>query len=130
MDDVPDFTAANTALEEGRYDDALAFVLAPDPLPRLAELNLNAAHLPLLPLGRQAPRLASDLSTYARETRERAQALRGLGRVSEADALCRTALAGLGTDEMRKLAQAELDEAGAIHRILGAHQQQHWGPPP
>ena len=122
------FLAMPAILDAG--DFVLAEQLTPDPLTSLATLNLNAAHLPLLPLGRQAPRLAVELSTFARETSERAQALRGLGRLTEADELCRAALQGLASDEMRELAQAELDEAGAIHRILAQHQQTHWGPPP
>lgn len=122
------FLAMPAILDAG--DFVLAEQLAPDPMRRLAGLNLDAAHLPLLPLGRQAPRLAAELWTFAQQTRERAQALRGLGRVSEADALCRAALQGLANDEMRELAQAELDEAGAINRILAEHQETHWAPPP
>lgn len=107
-------------------DFVLAEQLAPDPMRQLAAINMNAEHLPLLPPGRQAPRLAAELWTFAQQTRERAQALRGLGRVTEADALRQAALQGLANDEMREMAKAELDEAGAINRILGEHQEKNW----
>jgi len=122
------FVAMPAILEAG--DFALAEQLAPDPMRSLASLNLNAAHLPLLPPERQAPRLALDLSSFARELRERAQALRGLGRAPQADALCQAALEGLANDELRRLARLELDDAGAIHRILAEHQERHWRPAP
>lgn len=115
-----EFRAVPAALAVG--DFLLAEQLVPDPLPQLACVNDTALRFPLFPPTRTAPRLGAELSNFAGAVRQRAQALRGLGRGGEADALCRAALAGLANDELRRLAQAELDEDGAINRAITEHQ--------
>lgn len=115
-----EFRAVPAALAVG--DFLLAEQLVPDPLPQLACVNDTALRFALFPPSRTAPRLGAELSNFAGAVRQRAQALRGLGRGDEADALCQAALAGLANDELRRLAQAELDEDGAIIQAITAHQ--------
>ena len=101
-------------------DYALAERYVGDPLSRLAELNSLAEKLPLIPVGREAPRLAAELSNFVRELSLRAAVLRGLRRAAEADALQNAAIAGLTDDAMRALALRELADHGAINREIAA----------
>jgi hypothetical protein len=49
--------------------------------------------------------------------------LRGLGRSAEAAAVRDGLLRGLANEELRSLAEQELDEPGTISRKLGEHQE-------
>jgi ribosomal protein S18 acetylase RimI-like enzyme len=101
-------------------DYALAERYISDPLPRLAELNRLAQTLPLMPAGGEPPRLAAELSNFARELSLCTAVWRGLGRGNEADTLRNAAIAGLANDEMRALALRELAERGAITREIAS----------
>lgn len=104
--------------------DAQDYVLAEryvsDPLPRLAELNSLAEKLPLIPAGREAPRLAAELSNFVRDLTLCTAVWRGLGRSTEADALQSAAIAGISNDAMRAVARRELEQSGVIIREVTA----------
>lgn len=93
-----------------------------DPLDLLPQLNEHARSYPMFPPGRSAPRLAADLSNFAKDLRLRAAIVRGLGREDEAQALLDAALAGLPNDELRDWTGRDLAAPGAIIRALSQHQ--------
>lgn len=103
-------------------DFALAQRYLPEPVARLAELNELATRLPLYHTRGEAPRLAAELSNYAADVRLRAAILAGLGRGDEAREGCGAALAGIASDELRRLAQCEIDTPGTITRLVSEHQ--------
>lgn len=111
-------------------DFALADRYRGEPLEMLAAVNDTAAHLPLLPPGRKAPRLAGELSNLTRDVRIAMAVLRGLGRPAEAEALRATLLAGLASEELRGVAQRELDTPGTINRMIVDHHMALDGMPP
>lgn len=102
------------------------FVLAErhrgDPLALLAEVNCNARTFTLFPPARQAPRLAAELMSLTRDVRIAIAVLRGLGRQAEAGAVRAGLLRGLASEELRVLAERELDEPGTISQRMAAHQ--------
>jgi len=110
-------------------DFALADRYRGEPLDMLAPVNDTAAHMPLLPPDRKAPRLAGELMNLTRDVRLAMAVLRGLGRPAEADALREGMLAGLASAELRELAGRELDAPGTINRMLVDHQMAQEGPP-
>jgi RimJ/RimL family protein N-acetyltransferase len=116
------FVALPAVVEAG--DFALAERYLPDPLGDLPKLNELAQQWPLFPPGRSAPRLAGELSNFARALRLRAAVLRGLQRGAEADALLDTALAGLPNDELRDWVRRDLRYPGIIHRAHGDHRME------
>jgi hypothetical protein len=103
-------------------DFTLADTYLPDPLKQLTELNNLANELPVYPPLREAPRLAAELSNFMKDVILRAAILEGLGRNEEAQSLRHEAVAGLGTDEMRKLGIAEIAVPGSIIRELTSRQ--------
>lgn len=111
-------------------DFALADRYRGEPLAMLLPVNDTAAHIPLLPPGRKAPRLAADLMNLTRDVRIAIAVLRGLGRPQEAGALREAMLAGLASAELREVAGRELDEPGTINRMVVDHQMAQEGPPP
>lgn len=110
-------------------DFALADRYRGEPLVMLAPVNDSAAHLPLLPPGRKAPRLAGELVNLTRDVRIAVAVLRGLGRSGEADALRESLLAGLASAELREVAGRELDAPGTIKRMIVDHQMALEGSP-
>jgi RimJ/RimL family protein N-acetyltransferase len=78
----------------------------------------------LFPPAGTAPRLAGELSNFARDLRLRAAILRGLGRGLEADALLDAAMAGLANDELRDWVRRDLRWPGVIHRAMADHQME------
>lgn len=93
-----------------------------DPLAQLETVKEAARNFPLFPPPGQAPRLAAELTNLTREAGIAIAVLRGLGREAEAEAV-RTALLGaLENEEVRALAERELEEPGAITRLVVAHQ--------
>jgi hypothetical protein len=108
-------------------DFALADRYRGDPLALLGAVNEAAATLPLLPPGRQAPRLASELTNLTRDVRIGIAVLRGLERIAEADSLRDALLHGLANEELRMLAERELAAPGTITRTLVAHQMAQEG---
>lgn len=111
-------------------DFALADRYRGKPLAMLEPVNESAAHFPVLPPGRTAPRLAAEMMILTRDVRIAIAVLRGLGRPDEAAALREALLAGLATDELREVAGRELDEPGTINRLLVEHQMAQETPPP
>lgn len=103
-------------------DFALAERYRGDPLALLAEVNCNARTWTLFPPGRQAPRLAAELMNLTREARIGIAVLRGLGRQAEAEAVRDGLLCGLANEELRALAERELEEPGAISRRIAEHR--------
>lgn len=99
-------------------DFALAERYRRDPLDLLAQVNCAAATLPLFPPGREAPRLAGDLMNLTGDVRIAIAVLRGLDRTAEAEAVRSALLAGLANDELRTVAQRELEVPGTIGNIL------------
>lgn len=95
-------------------DFARAERYLPDPLKELDYLNGLTNTFPLFPPNRTAPRLAAELSNFMKDVRLRESILRGLGREDEAQALRGAALAGIVSDEMRALAEREIESPGAI----------------
>jgi hypothetical protein len=69
-----------------------------------------------------APRLAAELTNFIDEVRLRAAVLQGLGRETEAEALCNAALAGIASEEMRALAMRELAVPDTITREITDHR--------
>jgi hypothetical protein len=114
------FLALEAVVDAG--DFTLAARYLPDPLGWIEHLNGTARHFPLFPPNRTAPRLAAELSNFARDLRVRAAVLRGLGREAEARALVGDAHAGLASDELRDWLPRELDTPGAIIDALTDHQ--------
>jgi RimJ/RimL family protein N-acetyltransferase len=117
-----DFVALPALVEAG--DFALAERYMPDPLGDLPRLHELAQQWPLFPPGRSAPRLAGELSNFARALRLRVAILRGLQRGLEADALLDTALSGLPNDELRDWVRRDLRYPGIIHRAHGDHRME------
>jgi RimJ/RimL family protein N-acetyltransferase len=111
------YTALPAVVEAG--DFALAERYMPDPLGFLPALNDSAQHWPLFPEGRGAPRLAGELSNFARDVCLCVAILRGLGRGPEADALLGAALSGLANGELRDWVGRDLRCPGIILRTLG-----------
>ncbi len=103
-------------------DFALAGRFLPDPLAMADDINANAAALPLMPGPRQAPRLAADLMSYARDVALAGSILEGLGREGEAAALQEAALAALADPALRTLVRQEVDAPGTISRMVSEHQ--------
>ncbi len=103
-------------------DFALAERYRGDPLDLLRSVNYSAATMPLFPPGREAPRLAADLTNLAKDVRIAIAVLRGLGRTEEADTVRAALLDGLATEELRVVAERELDAPGTISRTLGERQ--------
>lgn len=103
-------------------DFAMAERYRGDPLALLAEVNCNARTWTLFPPARQAPRLAAELMNLTREVRIAIAVLRGLGRQAEADAVRDGLLGGLANEELRVLAERELDQPGTISRRMVEHQ--------
>lgn len=103
-------------------DFALAERYRGDPLEQLAAVNCNARSWTLFPPAGQAPRLAGELMNLTREVRIAIAVLRGLGRQAEADAVRDGLLGGLANEELRVLAERELDEPGTISRRVAEHQ--------
>jgi RimJ/RimL family protein N-acetyltransferase len=116
------FTALPAVVEAG--DFALGERYLPDPMSFLAQLNATAQSWSLFPPAGTAPRLAGELSNFARELRLRAAILRGLGRAAEADALLDAAMAGLVNDELRDWVRRDLRWPGVIHRAMADHQME------
>lgn len=111
---LPDVVAAG--------DYALAEQFLGDPLMDLPRLNEVARSLPLFPVGRTAPRVASELTNFITDVRLLSTVLAGTGRQQEADALRQAALAGIESSELRELGARELSEPGTITRELVPHQ--------
>lgn len=111
-------------------DFALAEPYMPDPLAWLPYLNEQASLHPLFPPQGGAPRLAAELSNYAKEVRQRAAILAGLERHDEAAALRTAAIAGIAQTDMRLLARRDIEAPGAIMRALSRHQAGHDAPGP
>lgn len=103
-------------------DFALAERYRGDPLEGLRAVNHAAAYLPLFPPGREAPRLAADLSNLAKDVWIAVEVLRGLGREAEAQAVRTGLLDGLASEELRAVAERELAAPGTIHRIHAERQ--------
>ncbi|AVR97192.1 hypothetical protein C9I28_17250 [Pseudoduganella armeniaca] len=103
-------------------DFALAERYLPEPLALLAELNELATRLPLYPGDREAPRLAAELSNYVADVCLRAAILDGLGRSDEASKGRHAALAGIASDELRRLALRESRAPGTITRAVSEHR--------
>jgi hypothetical protein len=103
-------------------DVALADRYRGDPLELLDTVNDSARTWTLFPPGRAAPRLAAELMNLTREARIGIAVLRGLGREAEADAVRDGLLRGLANEELRTLAERELEEPGTISRKLAEHQ--------
>jgi RimJ/RimL family protein N-acetyltransferase len=116
------FVALPALAEAGEF--ALAERYLRDPMASLASLNETARDWPLFPPARTAPRLAADLSNFARNLRLHAAILRGLGRGSEADTLLDTAMAGLANDELRDWVRCDFQWPGVIHRALSDHRME------
>ncbi|MCC2973518.1 hypothetical protein [Massilia sp. IC2-476] len=93
-----------------------------DPLALLRDVNVNAQSMPLFPPGRQAPRLAAELSNLTKDVRIAIAVLCGLQREDEAHALRRALLDGLANDELRAMAERELDVPGTIFGIHAERQ--------
>jgi hypothetical protein len=111
------FRAMPAVVEAG--DFVLAERYIDDPLARIDEINQLARDLPLFPPAPGwTPRVAGELSNFIKFVMLRSIALRGLGRDVEAQALRDAALSGLASDEIRALAQREMDAPGAINREL------------
>lgn len=92
------------------------------PLERLADVNTTAAAMPLFPPAGQAPRLAAELMNLTTGVRLGMAIRRGQGRETEAAAWRDALLSGLASDELRALAQQELDQPGAINDAIVRHQ--------
>lgn len=103
-------------------DFALADRYRGDPLAQLATVNYTASGMPLFPPAREAPRLAADLMNLTRKAAIGIAVLCGLGREAEAQALRAALLGGLANEELRALAQRELDEPGTITRMVAERQ--------
>lgn len=103
-------------------DFALAERYLPQPLRQLDDLNRWAGEMPLFPIEIGAPRLASELMNFATDVRLCNAILGGLGRLSEAEALCNAALTGLDSDEMRALTQREIAAPGTITNAIVENQ--------
>jgi len=116
------FVALPAVVEAGEF--ALAERYLPDPMASLASLNETARNWPLFPPARTAPRLAGELSNFARDLRMRAAILRGLGRGIEADTLLDAAMAGLANDELRGWVRRDLQWPGVIQRAFSDHQME------
>ncbi|MGK5081380.1 hypothetical protein [Janthinobacterium sp. HLX7-2] len=108
--------ALPSVIEAG--DFALADRYRGAPLAQLDMVNALAASLPLFPVPGTAPRLAAELTNLVKDVRIAIAVLRGQGHAAEADALRGALLAGLAQDDLRALAQRELDAAGSITQLL------------
>ena len=93
-----------------------------DPLKLLEAVNKNALALPLYPPPQGAPRLAAELSSLVHDVHIGMAVLRGMGNSDQADALRAALVAGLDSDELKALAQRELDAPGTIIRELSDRQ--------
>lgn len=114
------WTALPALVAEGYFE--LADRYRDDPLKLLDVVNDIALALPLYPPPRQAPRLAAELSNLVRDVRIGMAVLRGTGHKGKADVLGAALVAGLDSDELKALAQRELDAPGTITRELGDRQ--------
>jgi hypothetical protein len=114
------FIALPAIVEAGDY--ALGERYMADPMGFLAHLNEEARIYTMFPPGREAPRLAANLSNFAKDLRLRAAIVRGLGREDEAQALLDAALAGLANDELRDWTRRDLAEPGTIIRAMSEHR--------
>lgn len=114
------WSALPALVAEGRF--ALADRYREDPLKSLAMVNEIARALPLYPPLNAAPRLAAELTNLARDVRIGMAVLRGLGAEHQADTLREALAAGLDSDELKELAQRELDAPGTITRVISDHR--------
>jgi hypothetical protein len=95
-----------------------------EPLAMLDAVNESARTLPWLPPPGVAPRLTAETCNLATSVRHAVVILRGTGREKEAQDLRAALLSGLESDVLRAAAERELDEPGAIIRMLVDHQVQ------
>ena len=114
------WAALPALVAEGHFE--LADRYRDDSLKLLDVVNDTALALPLYPPPRQAPRLAAELSNLVRDVRIGMAVLRGTGDNGKADVLGAALVAGLDSDELKVLAQRELDAPGTITRELGDRQ--------
>jgi len=103
-------------------DFALAERYRGDPLELLRNVNHAAQSMPLFPPAREAPRLAADLSNLIKDVRIAIAVLRGLGRLEEAGKLRAALRDGLANDELRNMAERDLEEPGFFRSALAAHR--------
>jgi hypothetical protein len=108
-------------------DFALADRYRGEPLAHLGVVNQTALTWPLFPAAGTAPRLAAELTSLVRDVRIAIAVLRGQGREAEAAALRAALLSGLDYDDVRRMAQHELEAPGTITRDIVAHQMQQDG---
>lgn len=92
------------------------------PLAHLDIVNALATTHTVFPARGKAPRLAAELMNLVKDVRIAIAVLRGQGHGSEADALRADLLGGLAQEELRTLAQRELDAEGSITRLLVERQ--------
>lgn len=102
-------------------DYALAERYLADPLTELDRLNQLAHEFSLYPPRGQAPRMWAELFNFVRRVTLLMAVHRGLGRDTEAVALRDAALAGLENEELRAMAQREMDEPGLMNREIGEY---------
>ena len=114
------WAALPALVAEGHFE--LADRYRDDPLKLLDVVNETALALPLYPPLRQAPRLAAELSSLVRDVRIGMAVLRGMGDNGKADVLGEALVAGLDSDELKALAQRELDAPGTVMREVGDRQ--------
>nr|WP_315217513.1 hypothetical protein [uncultured Duganella sp.] len=114
------WVALPALVAEGHFE--LADRYRDDPLKLLDAVNEAALALPLYPPRRQAPRLAAELSNLVRDVRIGMAVLRGMGDNGKADVLGEALVAGLDSDELKALAQRELQAPGTVIRELGDRQ--------
>ncbi|USX16883.1 hypothetical protein NHH88_14280 [Oxalobacteraceae bacterium OTU3CAMAD1] len=114
------WAALPALVAEGHFE--LADRYRGDPLKLLDVVNHTARALPLYPAPRQAPMLAAELSNLVRDVRIGMAVLRGTGDSGKADVLREALMTGLDSDELKVLAQRELDAPGTITRELGDRQ--------
>lgn len=93
------------------------------PLAHLDIVNALATTHTVFPAPGKAPRLAAELMNLVKDVRIAIAVLRGQGHGSEADALRAALLGGLAQEELRTLAQRELDAEGSITRLLVERQR-------
>ena len=114
------WAALPALVTEGHF--ALADRYRHDPLELLEVVNEAALALPLYPQPRGAPRLASELTNLVRDVRIGMAVLRGMRDNDKADAVRDALLSGLQSDELKALAQRELEAPGTIMRELVERQ--------
>jgi hypothetical protein len=114
------FLALPAVVEAG--DFTLGERYLPDPMDFLPEVNESSHIWPLFPPTKTAPRLAAELSNFAKDVRLRAAILRGLAREAEAEALLEAAMAGLANDELRDWLRRDLASPGAIMHASTEHR--------